>query len=61
MAKTPPHTFYTTEEVAAMLHLHPQTVRNLILKKRMGAIKIGMEWRVSEEDLTEFIRENRNK
>jgi len=44
-----------------MLHLHAQTVRTLILKKRMGAIKIGMEWRVSEEDLTEFIRENRNK
>ncbi|MEI7433635.1 MAG: helix-turn-helix domain-containing protein [Methanomicrobiales archaeon] len=61
MAKTPPHQFYTTEEVAAMLHLHAQTVRTLILKKRMGAIKIGMEWRVSEEDLTEFIRENRNK
>jgi len=61
MAKTQPHTFYTTEEVAAMLHLHPQTVRSLILKKRMGAIKIGMEWRVSEEDLTEFILENRNK
>ena len=60
-AKTPPHKFYTTEEVAAMLRLHVQTVRTLILKKRMGAIKIGIEWRVSEEDFTEFIRENRNK
>ena len=46
MAKTPPHQFYTTEEVAAMLHLHAQTVRTLILKKRMGAIKIGRSlWR----------------
>ena len=60
-ARIPPHKFYTTEEVAAMLRLHVQTVRTLILKKRMGAIKIGIEWRVSEEDFTEFIRENRNK
>ena len=44
-----------------MLHLHVQTVRSLILKKRLGAIKIGMDWRVSEDDLTEFIKENRNK
>ena len=61
VAQTPPHKFYTTEEVAAMLRLHVQTVRTLILKKRLGAIKIGIEWRVSEEDFNEFIRENRNK
>jgi excisionase family DNA binding protein len=61
VAKPPPHTFYTTDEVAAMLRLHVQTVRTLILKKRLGGIKIGKEWRVSEEDLNEFIRENRNK
>ncbi len=61
VAQPPPHKFYTTEEVAAMLHLHVQTVRTLILKKRLGAIKIGIEWRVSEEDFMEFIRENRNK
>ena len=61
VAKTPPHKFYTTEEVAAMLRLHVQTVRTLMLKKRLGGIKIGKEWRVSEEDLNEFIRENRNK
>jgi excisionase family DNA binding protein len=61
VAKTPPHKFYTTEEVAEMLRLHTQTVRNLLLEKRMGGIKIGLEWRISEEDLTEFIKENRNK
>jgi excisionase family DNA binding protein len=61
VAKTPPHKFYTTEEVAEMLRLNVQTVRNLLLEKRIGGIKIGKEWRVSEEDLTEFIKENRNK
>ena len=61
VAKTPPHKFYTTEEVAEMLRLNVQTVRNLLIKKRMGAIKIGIEWRISEEDLAEFIKENRNK
>jgi len=60
-AQTPPHKFYTTDEVATMLRLHVQTVRTLVLKKRLGGIKIGKEWRVSEEDLNEFIRENRNK
>jgi len=61
VAKTPSHKFYTTEEVGEMLCIHAQSVRNLLLKKRMGGIKIGMEWRVSEDDLTEFIKENRNK
>ena len=59
--QTPFHKFYTTDEVAAMLRLHVQTVRTLILKKHIGATKIGKEWRVSEEDFNEFIRENRNK
>ena len=61
VAKTPPHKFYTTEEVAEMLRLNVQTVRNLLLAKRIGGIKIGKEWRISEEDLTEFIEKNRNK
>jgi len=47
--------------VAEILRVHAQSVRNLLLKKRMGGIKIGMEWRVSEDDLTEFIKENHNK
>ena len=59
--KTPSYKFYTTEEVAEILRVHAQSVRNLLLKKRMGGIKIGMEWRVSEDDLTEFIKENHNK
>jgi len=61
VAKTPSYKFYTTEEVAEMLCIHAQSVRNLLLQKRMGGIKIGMEWRISEDDLTEFIKENRNK
>ena len=61
VAKTPSYKFYTTEEVGEILRIHAQSVRNLLLKKRMGGIKIGMEWRVSEDDLTEFIKGNRNK
>ncbi len=61
VAKTPPHKFYTTEEIAEMLRLNVQTVRNLLLDKRLGGIKIGKEWRISEEDLAKFFQENRNK
>jgi len=61
VAKTPSYKFYTTEEVGEILRVHAQSVRNLLLKNRMGGIKIVMEWRVSEDDLTEFIKENRNK
>ncbi|MDD1728636.1 MAG: helix-turn-helix domain-containing protein [Methanospirillum sp.] len=50
---------YTTEEVAEILKLKPATVRGLIRDKRLIAIKIGTEYRITEEDLTEFLRQNR--
>ena len=53
--------FYTTDEVAAMLHLNVQTVRLLLQKKELGGIKIGAEWRVSEDHILEFIRDHENK
>ncbi len=51
----PPHKFYTTEEIADILHVHPKTVRDLINGKKLGAIKIGNEYRISEEHLQKFI------
>lgn len=50
---------YTTEEVAEILKLKPATVRGLIRDKRLIAIKIGTEYRITEEDLTEFLTQNR--
>lgn len=53
--------FYTTDEVAELLHLNVQTVRNLLLKKELGGIKVGTEWRVSEIHLAKFIQDHENK
>jgi len=50
--------FYTTDEIAKILHLHVKTVRDLILAKRLKAIKIGNEYRISEEHLAQFVRDN---
>ena len=53
--------FFTTDEVAELLHLNVQTVRSLLLKKELGGIKVGTEWRVSEDHLTKFIKDHENK
>ena len=54
---TTPPTFYTTEEVAEILKLHVKTVRELITGHKLGAIKIGKEYRISEEQLQKFIED----
>ncbi len=59
MSKIP--SFFTTDEVAKLLHLHPKTVRELINKKEMKAIKIGTEYRISEDDLRQFIKDHATK
>ncbi len=50
--------FYTTQEVAELLHLNVKTVRAMINKKRLHAVKIGNEYRVTDEHIRQFIEEN---
>ena len=38
---TPAPIFYTTEEVADLLKVHPKTVREMIKSKRLQAIRVG--------------------
>ncbi len=52
---TNPPKFYTTDEIAEILHVHVKTVRDLINAKKLGAIKIGKDYRISEEQLKQFI------
>ncbi len=47
--------FYTTEEVAEMLKLNVRTVRAMINQKRLRAVKIGNEYRVTDDHLRQFI------
>lgn len=48
-------TLYTVNEVAEILQLRPNTVRDLIRKDRVKAYKIGRSYRVKESDLKEYI------
>ena len=56
-----PQADYTTTEIAAMFHRHPQTVRDWIGKRLLAAYRFRGhgEWRVTRESLQEFIREQR--
>jgi len=47
--------FYTTEEVAEMLKLNVRTIRAMINQKRLRAVKIGNEYRVTDDHLRQFI------
>jgi excisionase family DNA binding protein len=55
---SPVPSFYTTDEVAKILHLHPKTVRELLRQRKLKAIKIGSEYRISEDHLLQFIKEH---
>jgi len=44
-------TLHTTDEVATVLRVLPQTIRQYIRDKKVKATKIGKEWRVSESEL----------
>ncbi|MBN1937452.1 MAG: serine hydrolase, partial [Anaerolineae bacterium] len=47
----------TVAEVAAYLHLHPLTVRNLIRRGELPARKVGREWQIERAELERWIVE----
>lgn len=51
---------YTFQEVAAILRVSRQTVYNYHTAKKLKATKFGKEYRVTEEDLQEFIKKGTN-
>jgi len=50
---------YTCEEVAERYSVKVITVWDWIRKKKLNAIKLGREYRVSEDDLIQFEEERR--
>ena len=46
--------YYTIYEVADILKVHHHTIRRAIKEDRLKAIKIGREWRVKKEDITNY-------
>jgi excisionase family DNA binding protein len=58
---TPVPRLYTTEEVAEILQVNIKTVRSLIADRKIIAIQLGREYRISEDRLMEFLKENETK
>ena len=51
---------YTLQEVADVLRVSRQTIYNYVTAKRLRATKYGKEYRVTEEDLRQFIKDGKN-
>ena len=51
---------YTLQEVANILRVSRQTIYNYVTAKKLRATKFGKEYRVTAEDLQEFIKNGRN-
>ncbi len=47
--------YYTVEQVAGWIGLHPKTVQRYIREGRLRAQKIGKAWRVTGHDLSTFM------
>lgn len=54
-------TYYSPEEIAEHYNLKPGTVRKWIRDGNLKAVKLGHLWRVKEEDLNEFINQDKKE
>jgi excisionase family DNA binding protein len=48
----------TTEEVAELLRVHENTVRQLIASGKLPATKVGRAWRVKKADVQAYLKAN---
>ena len=48
--------FYTIDEVAQKLRLHPNTIRRLIFRRELGASLFGTRYRITPEQIQEFVK-----
>ena len=47
--------YFTVEEAAQRIGVHTKTVRRYIYSGKIKALKIGGQWRISEEDLNDYL------
>lgn len=47
--------YYTVDEIANMLSMHPKTIQRYIREDKLHAKKVGKSWRVYEQDLKAFM------
>ena len=53
--------FYTTEQVANILQVHPFTILKFIKQGKLKGIKLGRVYRIKESDVNHFIDERMTK
>jgi excisionase family DNA binding protein len=53
--------FYTVEEVASLLKVHPNTVRGWIRQGKLNAFKINTLTRIKDADLETFMKPFKEK
>ena len=53
--------FYTAEEIANVLRLHPYTVRRLSRENKIPAFKFGGQWRFDKEAIDSLARVTHKK
>lgn len=46
--------FYTAEEIAEVLRLHPYTIRRLSREKKIPAFKFGGQWRYRKDEIDKW-------
>lgn len=47
--------YYTVEQIAEMLKMHPKTIQRYIREGKLNAVKIGKGWRIGGHDLSVFM------
>lgn len=47
--------FYTVDQIASLLEMHPKTIRRYIRQGRLPARKIGKQYRIHGRDLNDFV------
>lgn len=50
--------FYTIDKIAEILGMHHKTIRKFITEGKLGATKVGKQWRISGHDLSIFMERN---
>ena len=46
--------YYSVDEIAGLLNIHPKTIQRYIREGRLKATKLGKAWRVTGHDLSVF-------
>lgn len=47
--------YYSVDQIAEMIEMHPKTIQRYIREGKLKAQKIGKSWRVSGHDLSTFV------